>query len=210
MLRRLSILCATFVITAFTANAQASEPETHDGFYFSAAVGAGYLSSSVDDDFAGTSDPSLSGFGFAAMLLFGGTPAPGLVVGGGSMGGHFPTPEVEQGGAKFDSQDDLALSLTGAFVDYYFNPKSGFHALGMLGFAALSPGGDADLATGWGAALGVGHDWFVSEEWSLGVMGRLQYLSTSVEQSFVTNRQVNYTATYTTLVPALTFNVVYH
>ncbi len=207
MLRRLPALFSGLAtLTVLASNAQASEPRAHDGFYFSAAGGLGYLASSVSvkPRPPGNPDIGASGMGFAGMLLLGGTPAPGLVIGGGMMGGHFSKPSVKYGDAESDADDPFVLSLTGAFVDYYFDPGAGLHALAMLGFVALDParGGD-DYSTGGGLALGLGHDWWVADEWSLGLMGRVQILATSLEKDGVTSK-------YTTFVPALTFNVVYH
>lgn len=47
-----------------------------------------------------------------------------------------------------------------------------------MGFADLSASNgssSSDAATGFTLGAGIGYDWWVSNEWSLGVIGRFQY-----------------------------------
>jgi hypothetical protein len=70
--------------------------------------------------------------------------------------------------------------LVGPFIDYYPEPHAGFHAQAALGLSLLTPRvfGDAAtqrsqyLAAGGGLLLGTGWDWWIAEEWSIGVLGQ--------------------------------------
>jgi hypothetical protein len=160
----------------------------------------------LDPQPPGGEDSSISGLAVAGQLLIGGTPAPGLAAGGGMMGFHVFSPTVKTGDNEGDSDSAMAGSLLGVYADYYFDPNGGLHALALLGIATLSDGeADSDLAVGFGGALGIGHDWWVSEELSVGALARVQLLSTSAS---VGDTDVD--ASYTTLVPALLATVSYH
>lgn len=194
-------------ITGATGSASAeSAPRTHDGFYFSGGLGLAYLSTSVkaDSDNSIFGGLSVSGTGVGGMLLFGGTVAPGMAIGGGTMGGHFATPTVKDGGREGEADHDFVLSLTGPFVDYYFDPGRGLHAVGILGFALLDPGtGGDEYSKGAGAGIGFGYDWWVGDEWSMGVLGRALMFKTSLKQGDDRN-------TFSTVSPALLFSATYH
>ena len=136
---------------------------------------------------------SLSGGGGIFELMLGGTPAEGLVIGGGLIGASFPEPDLEIEGENFEAADGISvdLSVVTAFVNYYFDPRSGLHLHGALGFGVAGVSdedGDSltdEDATPTGGVLGLGLGWegFVSDEWSLGVLGRYMYapLSSDVE-----------------------------
>lgn len=133
-------------------------------------------------------DGLFTGIGTASELALGGTVSRGLVLGGGiystsvlawallpeDSGGPLPE-ELEPTSANF--------SLIGPFVDYYFDPRRGFHLQGALGLAALTglrfdQGGRMDTdytALGGGLMVGIGHEWWIGDEWSLGVLGRVTF-----------------------------------
>ena len=104
----------------------------------------------------------------------------------------------------FDPNADapINLSLQGLFADYYFDPTEGWHVLGLVGFsAAYSSAGPiaADVVpTGPGVALGAGHEWWIGEQWSLGVMARFIYARLSVKGE-----------THNVQVPSLQLTVTY-
>jgi hypothetical protein len=71
-------------------------------------------------------------------------------------------------------------SLIGPFFDHYFDPAGGLHIQAALGLAILTPrvfGHSSTeqseyVAIGGGLMLGAGYEWWVGDEWSLGVLGR--------------------------------------
>ncbi len=97
---------------------------------------------------------------------FGGTPIPGLVLGGDAR--------LAQSGLTL-------VSSLGAFTDWYPAPRGGWH-IGMGVDAVLfndpvqlyAPAG-AQVASGWapGGALFGGYDWWILRQWSVGLVALL-------------------------------------
>ena len=212
---------AALALMATSASAQVELDELpddlsvhkHDGFYFSAALGGSYLWSSVgaDPDPGGASS-RVTGLGLASHALVGGTPGPGWVIGGGTMNTLIPKASVKSDGQKlFD--DRLVLATLGVFSTYYFEPRHGLHVLGHLGAAVMDLGredlGDAPLALGFAAAAGIGYDWWIGQQWSLGVLGRLQYARTSATIDPLPGLPET-TVTYNLVLPAIAASLTYH
>jgi hypothetical protein len=141
-------------------------------------------------EFGGSVEGSLAGVAAAVELSLGGTPAPGLVIGGGifsgSTGAEVETNEVDVDGQPVPAvkYNQLTFTLIGPFVDYYFDERAGFHLQGALGLAAMEVGtgrqGSTELTAnrtlgGLGFMLGGGYEWFVGEQWSLGGIIRMRY-----------------------------------
>lgn len=138
----------------------------HDGFYFRLAEGYGYTSITGDGP-SGRTD--VSGGGLATTLLIGGTPAPGLVVGGGF---HFSTADGSLRGGPRNSGAVSGLAPTlGPFVDWYPDPKNGWHVglLAGLGGTSLGDGPVSEASTTFASTLFGGYDAWIGPEWSLGV-----------------------------------------
>lgn len=185
------------------AVAHADRPRVHDGFHLSLGAGLGYgLNAGRSKDADGEDVISqVGGLGVAGMVLAGWTVAEGLVIGGGSMGGHVFSPsgtvdrqvvtQDEETGedtkttetTDIDADSDVVFNLLGPYLDYYSDETDGLHILVMLGLATLEDGVDQTdgISLGFGAAVGCGFDWWVSEQWSLGVLARLSFLVTSNE-----------------------------
>ena len=189
--------------------AQDGGARTHDGFHLSLGAGAAYTTTAVglDPEPPGAPDVSITGFGFAGQLLIGGNIAPGLVLGGGNMGFHVFSPKVKVGDAESDGDGALAGNLLGIYADYYFDPNEGLHAMALIGLATLDDADDDTdkLAVGFGAALGLGHEWWVADEWSIGVLGRVQLMTTTLELEATKTD-----ATFATVAPALLLTGTYH
>jgi hypothetical protein len=179
------------------SNEAHAEARTHDGFYLSFNAGLGYLSSSTDPDvhYSGASLPS--------ALWLGGTVGP-VVIGGGFFGDYAFAPGVTAGGQDVPF-DDFSMTLIsfGAFADIYPDVHGGFHVMPYLGWGGLESSSNGNSGgsdpTGLVMAVGVGYDWFVAPEWSLGVMGRFAYAPLKMNDR-----------TYSTIAPAVLFTVTYH
>ncbi len=208
MKRLPSLAFAGLVLTQAPLALAQSGVEEHDGLQLSLGVGVAYSHTSIglDPKPSGSKDASVAGLGVGAQILIGGTLAPGLVLGGGSMGGHFISPTLTVGEHEGDSDGDLAANLLGVYVDYYPDPRSGLHLLALVGGATLEDGNDATdgVAVGFGAAAGAGHQWWIGEQWSLGVLARLQLLRTTVDFPRALEGH------YTTLIPAILATATYH
>jgi hypothetical protein len=161
----------------------------HDGFYFRIASGFSVLDERLEsDDVAGSNIEARSrGIAHLSDLAIGGTVAPGWVVGGGiysldlvastlrtSESSIEPIPAEVDPGLR-------SLSLFAPFVDWYPNVRGGFHAQAALGLATLVPrvfGHSATsqsdyTAVGGALLLGTGYEWWVADEWSIGVLTQL-------------------------------------
>jgi hypothetical protein len=161
----------------------------HDGFYFRVAAGFSvYDERLMSDDSApgGKVQGRNRGISSVSDLAIGGTVAPGWVVGGGiySLDVAASTFRVDRASATIPDEVDpglRGLSVIGPFVDWYPNVRGGFHAQGALGFATLTPRVFAHPATekseyiaiGGALLLGTGYEWWVADEWSIGVLAQL-------------------------------------
>jgi hypothetical protein len=116
-----------------------------------------------------------TGGAITGELLFGGTPARGLVIGGGTNGATVIAPHLDVDGDSASPPDVLALSLVGPFLVYYPDPERGTHLQLLAGYGLLQADRSsfAESPDGFGVSLGVGHEAFVSEQWSIGILGRL-------------------------------------
>jgi hypothetical protein len=114
------------------------------------------------------------GGGFAFDVLMGGTPAPGLVVGGGSVFQTAVAPGQDTSGPPLQGLGEQApggigLWLIGPMIDVFPNPNQGFHMGALLGLAAVGlKGNDDKLSGGVGVSAWLGYGDWVAAEWSLG------------------------------------------
>jgi hypothetical protein len=147
----------------------------HDGFYMRMSLGAGGIGARTTRSDGSVAFETGAG-GSAFDFLLGGSPTPGLTLGGGfqfDVGQRDPEtgPDGEPRSATRD-----AFALAGPFIDVFPAPRGGFHFGGMLGGAALahSESVDSDPLTyrGVGGSLWLGYDWWVARQWSLGAMLR--------------------------------------
>jgi hypothetical protein len=174
-------------------------PRTHDGFYMQLDAGLGYLSTSAS---VRGSDEKLSGLSFPTAILLGGTVGP-VVIGGG-----FVTDYVASPSAKLNGQSgaltgvNLYMFSVGVFADIYPNPSGGFHIQPYIGYAGLTleyNGYTGSGPSGMVLAAGVGYDWWVGDEWSIGIMGRMAYAPLSING-----------VGWSTVAPALLATFTYH
>jgi hypothetical protein len=155
---------------------------THDGFYFRIGLNGGPLMLKSDTDPA----VEYSGFQSGFDLMFGGSPAKGLAIGGALVTGRTSDPKVKLGSLEATADGAMIFAGVSLFADWYINPNEGLHFLGMLGFAAVdfvsasgqSGGNDP---TGTMLGLGVGYDFWISDEWSIGPIARVLYAPVSSE-----------------------------
>lgn len=192
----------------------------HDGFYMRFAGGLGGASDKLQgrardsEGTAGSLDGSAHGFAAATEVAIGFTPARGWVFGVAvdtvtipSASGKL-TPEA--GTFEFNTSQS---AIYGILIDYYPDPLRGFHVQLNGGLASyVMAQGNADdaamiapphAAAGSGFALGVGNQWWVAPDWTLGILPRLVMGWTSGIDEFgsrFNHRTVGYslllTATY--------------
>lgn len=165
---RLGVVSAVIASFAFALPARA-ESRRHDGFYAAANVGVGYMTSSASN-----------GFTTPASLWMGGTN--GAVALGGGVSTEF-------------AYTRSWLSSAAFFADIYPNPKGGLHIMPSVGWGLLFPNFEA---RGLVVGVGVGYDYWVGPEVSMGVMARMTCGPLGGDSDF------------TSYAPALLYTVTYH
>lgn len=170
-------------------------PYTHDGFYAQCALGVGYLRSSP----AETSE--FSGVNKSSMVAIGGSPIPGLALAGALIAEHATAVSQDElcagssdGGQCPGNATDAFLLALGLHGDFYPDPGDGLHFQAFTGFGSVvrkerqRPGGPfgsiingpqydnvGPTSTGLIVALGLGYEFFVKQEWSMGPLFRFTY-----------------------------------
>lgn len=182
----------------------------HDGFYLRLGIGIGVVGGTYEPD-EGGDKADVSGGGGASEIALGGTLGSGFVLGGGiwGMGTLATTYETDAGTADAKA---LNLGMLGPFIDFYFDERSGGHLTFAIGFAGVQQAEGEDLPDGaqfagggFGALVGGGYEWWVGEQWSIGVIARVQYASVATK-----TEELEIEGTMSLLSPAILFGVTYH
>jgi hypothetical protein len=161
----------------------------HDGFYFRVASGFSVLDERIESHAVEGGNIEARNRGIASLsdLALGGTVAPGWVVGGGIYSLDLVASTLRINGSstqQLPAEIDpglRSLALLAPFVDWYPNVRGGFHVQAALGIATLVPRVFGHPATsqsdysavGGGLLLGTGYEWWVADEWSIGVLTQL-------------------------------------
>ena len=201
----------------------------HDGFYLRFGIGVGGLSmqrtgelsiASGSGSGSGTAayegDSSIAGAGGAFELSIGGTVARGLVICGTLFGQNVNEPELVSEDDQFSDTElgsNLSFGLIGPGVHWYPDPEGGFHFGGTVGLAyafAEAPSGSRFEhigGAGGGVSLALGYDFWIADQWSLGVMGRFTGagLTGEAEEGGVTGKEEDTVSAF-----ALMFTALHH
>lgn len=190
-----SVLAASLAITGVAGAQEAPPPgasaegaggaRTHDGFFMRLGLNFGYMSMTETYNYS-NAEFEVSGSAVGFDLILGGTPVPGFVIGGGLFGLTSSKPNAKVGNVEGELDGSMLFAGMGLVLQYYFNPNDGFHLQGLLGFGALdyvsssgqSGGNDP---TGPFFGLGLGYDFWVADQWSIGPFVRVLMAMTSVE-----------------------------
>lgn len=185
----------------------------HDGFYLRMNLGVGGMITKVEYEPALLFDEvDVSGGGGTFGLMLGGT-LDHVVLGGGFWLNSAPDPKVEYAGFEGESSGNtLNMFLVGPFIDWYPDLHGGFHLGGAIGWAGVVITDDSEEenlaeSAGGGAGLFVGYDWFVADEWSLGVLGRFTAASTTGDRN---ETQDNIDVTVRTQAFSVEFTALFH
>ncbi len=152
----------------------------HTGFYLRLAIGGGGFTDSFRLEALNVGyDGTATGGTFASELGIGGAVAPGLIIGGALYGESMVNPTVTVAGfAQASNVQVGTLGMIGPFVEWYLNPERGFHLGGALTAARITLSDSNGNVTnnaivGGGLVFDVGYEWWIGQQWGLGVMGRL-------------------------------------
>ncbi len=184
--------------------AQAAEPvvrgnlgdvgrRQHDGFYFRLGGGMGYGFDALRGNApglslseAGGARGHATGLAVASEVMLGASIWRALVLGLACDTVLLPGPTAAAAPGIHDYEFQATqLAIFAPFVDFYPWERGGLHfqasgglAVIVLG-AGISPSvrepAQAHTAVGPGLTLGAGHEWWVADQWSVGVLGRFMY-----------------------------------
>jgi hypothetical protein len=182
----------------------------HDGFFARSESGITFLWANV----SGAGGPPLRsgvrGVGQGATLSAGGTPAPGLVLGGSLWTARIDPVFVEEGKVFRPDDDSVKLLMlrVGPLIDWYPHPARGFHAFATAGLTLqieTDTKGDPiePLALGASFSTGAGRQWFVSNQLSLGLVARIAFGALEGARSGRVERTLF-------VAPELALSVTYH
>ncbi|MDX2051505.1 MAG: hypothetical protein SFV15_03880 [Polyangiaceae bacterium] len=175
---------------------EAPPPRVPSGFFLRLSLGPTYGSANDHVSVVGTErslDLKITGTGAKFGVHLGGTPLPGLVMGGALVGNTLVDPDVEFEGQSMQATNTvLDLTSLDAFVIYYPRPGGPFHLQGSVGFgtATAEVDGTRNDASADGVVLGagLGGDWPISTFWRAGVFGGARYAQLSNNESGVDER----------------------
>ena len=182
----------------------------HDGFFLRMALGfgPGYMDERVTVPGVLSEHYKFSGPTGMFEVLIGGSPVPGFVLGGGLVGTSMINPTVRRGSEEVQTSDtELQIAQIVVFTQVYPDPRAGFLLQGYVGYGSPSIRvGDEtfDVSTdGIAVGGGVGYDFWVADQWSLGPFLGLTYASMSGNGSGVEIKEEFFS-------PILAFGVTYH
>lgn len=161
------------LLAASVAHAQDGR-HTHDGFYVRIQTGAGYTRTSLlGQDFA------FRGISGAFNLEVGGAVATDFIVYGKVFSTYTSRPTVDMDGETFTGElagvQGAALNTLGVGATWYLMPGN-LYLTGALSMADIAIALDSQQGgsnVGVGLHLGLGKEWWVSDNWALGVGAEL-------------------------------------
>lgn len=174
-----TVLALAVLLTAGAAEAQAprGRAHTHDGFFLQMDLGGGGMSSSAEQ---GGTEVKLSGGSGQFSVGVGGALTPNFILAGQLWGVSATDPTVKVNGSSYGSLDArLTLSAIGVQLVYYFMPVNVYLSLTpSLTQLTIDDGtSSADSDVGFGLKFAVGKEWWVSDNWALGLNGQLAFAS---------------------------------
>lgn len=187
--------------------------ETHDGFYLRVTLGGGYTSMSATAD---SVKVKLSGGSASFGLALGGSVTPNLVIYGALGGTTISEPDYTEAGQSVPTSNiSASMSNIGLGAAYYLVPANVYFA-GTLMASKLrisdnttSAGNDTLGETDYGLGVEVlaGKEWWVSENWGLGVAGQFLFGSMKDKTAFATGGEI---PTWTVTALSLLFSATYN
>jgi hypothetical protein len=223
------VLGATLLFAFLVSSDSQAEPRARDGFYVQLTTGFGLPHFAITADDSTFSPPdhytsSASGVSTGGSLLLGVPLRPGIVLG---VGGLFAlsfsdsSSNLTRNGQPYSltdvKQDPFQLmGMVGPFVDIYPGPTLGWHVQALVGYTQVSyaqitqhPFSDGS-PSGIGLMVGVGHDWWTNEHWSIGLLARVTYASTQLAPTPYSDG-IGSAAEHNTVVsPSLEASFTYH
>lgn len=168
-----------------TATDPRGDDRRHDGFYLRFGVGLGWLSlkrdtetTTVGTDVAFSGESTIRGGVGVGEISIGGTVGTGIVLCGTLLGHELADATLErEDGDDVELGEALSLGLIGMGIHYFPDEYGGFHVGGTAGLAYAVADAPASRferlgGVGLGVSLATGYDWWIGDQWALGVIGR--------------------------------------
>lgn len=176
----------------------------HDGFYLRLHLGVGFTNISGSN---AAGEAKLSGAGPSFGIAIGGAPAPNFIIFGNLFGTSVSDPDQEVDGVPVGTASGTAtLAGVGAGAAYYIQPLNLYLSGTLAGmqFQASESNGNVAIETntGFGAQALVGKEWWVSQDWGLGVAA--EFVAASMKDKVYTD--TTWTATSFGLLFSATYN----
>ena len=174
----------------------------HEGMFMRIEAGGGYMKSSAT---LGTSDAALSGPAASFGFSLGANVVENLSIFGHVGLSLVANPSFSSGGSSSPSSDSsLNFASVGPGLNYYFMPYN-FYVTGMVVMTRLTTtvnGSSGATEAGIGAKIAVGKEWWVGDQWGIGIAGQF---------TFGSNRdQGTNPPTWSTMTPALAFSASFN
>ena len=175
-----SLLCLPGRSSAAEPAQGAKGVEQHDGFMLRLTIGLGYGSGTESVPVVG--DVQLSGPSGFFSLDIGGALVDNLVLHGRLSDMVVASPTVSINDEELGEANDASLTfyLFGAGLTYYVMPAN-VYLTGVVGIAKASADNGTDEASSTKAGFGfegdIGKEWWVSDNWGLGIAGRFTFAS---------------------------------
>lgn len=157
------IFCSSFVFTQ-------SGIHEHDGFFLRMLYGFGYANLTEEDVFG--SDLKYSGFAQDLRFQIGGTIAKNLILFGEFGGNMQIDPKLEYMDFSGTAEDvTVSVFNFGGGITYYMMPSNFYFSLSLLSSQASFEfeGTTGESQYGFGMYLMIGKEWWVGNDWGLGV-----------------------------------------
>jgi hypothetical protein len=168
-LKKLCIL--TFSIMLLSGGMLSAQENTHDGFFFRAHLGFGSGEVVYEDFFPGE-DLVFTGLTGLFSLQLGFAIVDNVIIHGLLTSYAMQDPDVELGGASASTTDtEISIFELGVGMTLYAMP-SNFYFSASLTFpeATLTiDNTEGSSDTGMGVYAAIGKEWWVSENWGLGI-----------------------------------------
>ncbi len=151
----------------------AAQARTHDGFFLQMDVGVGGMASQVD---LGPTELEFSGGAGEFSVAVGGAVSENLILAGHVWATSIEDPTVKINGREIGEADStLTLSGLGLNITYYLMPANVYLSItpSITTLTAETDGHEADSESGFGLRLALGKEWWVSDNWALGLNGQV-------------------------------------
>lgn len=174
-MRRLLVMVVCVVtVSAMYCGKACAESYVHDGFFLRVAPGFGWNTTSSE---FGSNEIELSGVSGLFNFAIGGSVAQDLILHMDVSGVRTSDPKVEINGSEQAADvSSSSTSLLAIGLTYYFS--SNMYVTGAAGVAKSkneSGGIEGETDTGYGLNVMIGKEWWVSDNWGLGLAGQFLY-----------------------------------